>query len=88
MDNRVLRALKSRTKTLCFDQSSLKELPAAIGRLNFLQSLSAKSNCLHTLPGETANLKQVGVVWSKRRRERERERERGGGEGGESLRDE
>ena len=71
MENRVLRALKSRTKSLCFDLSSLKELPTAIGRLDFLQSLSAKNNSLQTLPQEICQLREVCVC----ERERERERE-------------
>ena len=62
----MLRALKSGTKSLCFDNSSLGELPAAIGRCGFLQSLSAKNNHLQTLPREIARLSEV------RGRERER----------------
>ena len=61
MENRVLRALKSRTKSLCFDLGGLAELPTAIGRLDFLQSLSAKNNCLRTLPQEISNLGEVCV---------------------------
>ena len=61
MDNRVLRALKSRTKSLCFDKCSLRELPTALGRLDFLHSLSAKNNSLRTLPEETSRLVEVSV---------------------------
>jgi hypothetical protein len=70
MDNRVLRALKSGTKSLCYDNSSLRELSAAIGRCGFLQSLSAKNNHLETLPQEIALLSEVGGG-----RERERDHE-------------
>ena len=55
----VLKALKSRTKRLCLDNSGLKVFPVAIGRLSFLESLSVKSNDLQTLPGEVTNLRQV-----------------------------
>ena len=50
----VLKALKSKTKSLTLDNRQLKELPVSIGRLAFLQSLSAKNNDLQTLPEEIA----------------------------------
>lgn len=58
-EQRVLRAIKSRTKTLSFNNCDLKSLPPALGRLDFLTSLSAKNNGLKTLPQEISNLSSV-----------------------------
>lgn len=37
----------------------MKTFPLSVGRLDFLETLSAKNNDLFTLPEEVANLKQV-----------------------------
>ena len=58
-EQRVLKALKSHTKTLSFNNSDLKSLPAALGRLTFLTSFSAKNNALKTLPEEITQLTSV-----------------------------
>ncbi len=55
----VLKALKSRTKKLSLDNNALKTLSVSVGRLGFLETLSAKNNDLLSLPEEIANLRQV-----------------------------
>lgn len=55
----VLKALKSRTKKLSLDNNGLKTLSVSVGRLGFLETLSAKNNDLLFLPEEIANLRQV-----------------------------
>ena len=57
----VLKALRSRTKSLSLDNSQLKSLPASLGRLVFLTSLSAKNNSLGALPQEAALLTGVSL---------------------------
>lgn len=52
----VVKALRSRTKSLSLDNSQLRNLPASLGRLGFLTSLSAKNNSLGALPQEVALL--------------------------------
>ena len=61
-DGYVLKALRSRTKSLSLDNSQLQVLSPTIGRLEFLVSLSAKNNQLQTLPAETASLKRVSTA--------------------------
>lgn len=58
----VLKALKSRTKQLCVDNCRLKMVPSGIGKLFFLERLSAKANDLETLPKELSNLTEVGLA--------------------------
>lgn len=55
----VLKALKSRTKKLSLDNKGIRTFPLSVGRLDFLETLSAKNNDLFTLPEEVANLKKV-----------------------------
>ena len=61
-DGYVLKALRSRTKSLSLDNSQLQVLSPTIGRLEFLVSFSAKNNQLQTLPAETASLKRVSTA--------------------------
>ena len=58
-EQRVLKALKSRTQSLSLNNSNLQALPVAIGRLDFLISLSAKNNGLQSLPSQIENLTSV-----------------------------
>ena len=58
-EHRVLKALKSHTRTLSLDNSNLQALPPALGRLTFLTSLSAKNNALRTLPQQITSLSAV-----------------------------
>ena len=55
----VLKALRSRTRSLSLDNSQIKRLPASLGRLGFLTSLSAKNNSLEALPPEVVVLTGV-----------------------------
>lgn len=55
----VLKALRSRTRSLQLDNSELQALPPEVGQLDFLSALSAKNNQLQTLPPEIARLKKV-----------------------------
>ncbi len=57
----VLKALRSRTKSLNLDNSQIRELSPSLGQLDFLTSLSAKSNELRSLPNELGQLKRVGT---------------------------
>lgn len=61
-DGYVLKALRSRTKSLSLDNSQLQVLSPTIGRLEFLVCVSAKNNQLQTLPTETALLKLVSTA--------------------------
>ena len=66
-DTWVLKALRSRTKTLSLDNSHIKNFPPSLGQLDCLTSLTAKSNELQTLPDEIARLdkvKSVMLEWS------------------------
>lgn len=58
-EQRVIKALQSQTRTLSLNNSNLQALPAALGRLTFLTSLSAKNNALRTLPEQIALLSSV-----------------------------
>ena len=55
----VLKALRSRPRSLSLDNAGLTALPPAMQQLDFLESLSAKNNQLQTLPPEIAKLKRV-----------------------------
>ena len=55
-EQRVLKALKSHTKTLSLDNCRLQALPAALGRLNFITTFSAKNNALKSLPSQISAL--------------------------------
>ena len=57
-DGWVLKALRSRTKSLSLD-NHVKVLPPSVGKLDFLLSLSVKNNRLQSLPPEIAALKSV-----------------------------
>ena len=60
-EQRVLKAIKSRTRTLSFNNCELKSLPPSLGRLDFLISLSAKSNGLEELPQDISKLSSVSM---------------------------
>lgn len=57
----VLKALKSRTRSLNLDNGQLRTITPTIGRLEFLVSFSAKNNQLQTLPTDFAALTCVSA---------------------------
>ena len=58
-DGCVLKALRSRAKSLNLDNSHLEALSPLLGKLDFLHSLSAKNNRLQGLPPELSKLSRV-----------------------------
>ena len=59
VEGAILKALRSKTRSLSLDNSNLETLPGSIGKLHFLQSLSVKNNSLKSLPLRFVNLKSV-----------------------------
>lgn len=61
-DGCVLKALRSRAKSLNVDNSHLDALSPLLGKLDFLHSLSAKNNRLQGLPPELSKLSRVSSL--------------------------
>lgn len=60
-DTLLLKALRSRAKSLNLDNSHLSDLPPLLGQLDTLTSLSAKNNELRALPEQLAQLRKARV---------------------------
>ena len=62
MNAPILKALRSKTKSLTLDNSNIQSLPATIGQLTFLESLSLQNNFLQSLPVEIVHLTAVSQI--------------------------
>ena len=59
MDGAILKAVRSKSRNLTLDNSSLQSIPASISQLHYLESLSLRNNLLQSLPLYITRLKSV-----------------------------